>query len=148
VNKERILEIYKMLGIKSYDNPRCKDCNECCGTITVVTVAEFKSLMKYLLEVGAGRMIYEKAKKRWNKQLLIDDLKKVCPFSNENKRCDIYAFRPGICREFHCNLEFIKERNNNIKEYMDQGFYEISDFFKPATEITASYIRVEERRKG
>ncbi len=143
MNKEQLKMVYGQLGIKTYNNEHCKNCNDCCGVVTVVTVPEFQNLMNYFTTPGKGRLIYNKAMGRWNKQLSIEYARKTCPFSDENKRCEIYAFRPNICREFHCNPDFVKERSSVHKEYFDQGFYDMSDFFKPLDQVKPMHIKIK-----
>lgn len=69
-------------------NFECKCCGKCCSN--------FLPLRKNEIE------IMKKMAKKENKHPLRKDWYAICPFLNNNNRCDIYENRPLICREYSC----------------------------------------------
>jgi Fe-S-cluster containining protein len=70
---------------------KCKGCGECCSNLLPLTVDEIIDL-KFLAKG-----------KESHKRKYLNDYYMVCPFLNENNRCDIYENRPWICKTFTCD---------------------------------------------
>jgi Fe-S-cluster containining protein len=90
-------------SITNMNNPSCKNCNECCTLMAPISVDEFKAICNHL---NSDKVLLDAVvdKLEAYKDALFNDnlLNWVCVFSFGNK-CSIYAIRPTVCREFHCN---------------------------------------------
>jgi Fe-S-cluster containining protein len=100
----------------------------------MLTPEEFKNIGRYLTENGKGKKVYEKACERIRKYSQDGSLYFICPFSNENKRCDIYFIRPSVCKNFHCAPDRNKvdksvydyETTKIIGNFFTKIYYEIA----------------------
>jgi len=77
-------------------NGKCSNCGECCSDLLPLTDAEVWQIKRY----AKAHNLKE------HRQAPFFDPKAAdltCPFRNEQiKRCEVYAVRPLICREFIC----------------------------------------------
>lgn len=116
-------------------NPKCKNCNECCGLLTMLTEEEFQYLKEYLTHTSKGRRIYQHGIDIVLAHYERGTIYFACPFSNENKRCEIYSLRPSVCRNFHCSPEINKVVQEDLPKthsrylwelfYTNKGFHPI-----------------------
>jgi hypothetical protein len=90
------------------NNPKCIDCNSCCGISVPISKQEKEKIEKFLA-TEKGKVIYEKAKENRLPPPYINSKIKslLCPFSVENK-CMIYDVRPEICMYYHCDPKLNK----------------------------------------
>lgn len=75
---------------------KCSGCGACCSAILCVSDAEVKKIKKYLGQ-------HPEVKMNSHNTALDKDFKDICPFLNEEKRCQIYSVRPEICSRFICS---------------------------------------------
>lgn len=67
---------------------KCKECGKCCSNFLPLTKEEIKTMKRLA--------------KKENRHPLRQDWYFICPFLNNNNKCDIYEDRPFICREYTC----------------------------------------------
>lgn len=72
----------------------CKRCGKCCHDIPLNH--KEASLFKYILSLKEEHLNLEELNDS-NYQYM---LKGICPFLRDDNLCDIYNFRPHICRIF------------------------------------------------
>lgn len=90
-------------------NFKCKCCGKCCSNFLPLQKDEIK-LMKKLAKTE-------------NIKLLQNDWYSICPFLNNNNKCDIYENRPFICREYSCyNFENNIFNLENFKNLSKEDF--------------------------
>lgn len=85
----------------------CKGCSDCCrgmGQSILLDPYDIWQLETHLGETFAGLM-REKIELHMEERLILPNLKmqgesECCGFLNEEGRCGIHAFRPGLCRLF------------------------------------------------
>ncbi|MGL5712543.1 MAG: YkgJ family cysteine cluster protein [Paraclostridium sp.] len=109
-------------------NPDCNNCNDCCGIFTIISDREFEDLKRYFNKNKLGRAKYELGVLRvLNGMVKHDALYLRCPLSLEDKKCDIYKRRPGMCRDFHCDKNINKVDNTSAskKGYGDRYIFEL-----------------------
>lgn len=74
----------------------CSMCGKCCSAILCVSDAEVKKIKKYLGQHPEVELINRN-------NALEKDFKDICPFLNEENKCQIYEVRPEICKRFICS---------------------------------------------
>lgn len=67
----------------------CKQCGECCKVFAVKRVSKTKQLMEYATIHGYS----------FDGDTLL--IPSRCPHLTEDNKCDIYATRPQICRDYN-----------------------------------------------
>ena len=85
----------------------CKGCSDCCrgmGQSILLDPYDIWQLEPHLGETFAGLM-QEKIELHMEERLILPNLKmqgeaECCGFLNQEGRCGIHAFRPGLCRLF------------------------------------------------
>ena len=78
-------------------NGKCSNCGQCCSDILPVSKSEIKKIRTYVAE----HHIAEHVNRPPTAVPIVDF---TCPFRNEaEKKCDIYAVRPKICKRFQCS---------------------------------------------
>ncbi len=85
----------------------CKGCSDCCrgmGQSILLDPYDIWQLEMHLGETFAGLM-QEKIELHMEERLILPNLKmqgeaECCGFLNQEGRCGIHAFRPGLCRLF------------------------------------------------
>lgn len=85
----------------------CKGCSDCCrgmGQSILLDPYDIWQLETHLGETFAGLM-REKIELHMEERLILPNLKmqgaaECCGFLNQEGRCGIHAFRPGLCRAF------------------------------------------------
>lgn len=85
----------------------CKGCSDCCrgmGQSILLDPYDIWQLETHLEETFAG-LIREKIELHMEERLILPNLKmqgaaECCGFLNQEGRCGIHAFRPGLCRLF------------------------------------------------
>ncbi len=85
----------------------CKGCSDCCrgmGQSILLDPYDIWQLETHLGETFAGLM-QEKIELHMEERLILPNLKmqgeaECCGFLNQEGRCGIHAFRPGLCRLF------------------------------------------------
>lgn len=100
-------------------NHKCSCCGECCTSMIPITKKELMIIKKYVkdnnikgnyLSTESGQNLYA-----------------FCPFLNkETHKCNIYAVRPYVCRNFKCDKNketLIKERNDYSQRADYNGFF-------------------------
>jgi Fe-S-cluster containining protein len=96
---------------------KCKNCGKCCISLTErkifilplrkEDIPRLKEVQKFNELVKSGRLkiakgTYDYDTKTFPKQLEAEGL---CPFFDKEKcLCQIYEFRPSICRNFDCDV--------------------------------------------
>lgn len=96
-------------GVVDYNNPKCINCNDCCGILTLISENEYQELKKYFTKNKIGKEIYKVAVKRVLTEMRERDaLYLQCPLNTGTKKCVIYDRRPSVCRDFHCKAELNK----------------------------------------
>ncbi len=91
----------------------CKGCSDCCqgmGTTVILTPYDVW-LMEKNLEKKFPELINENLELNVTDGMILPNLKmegaqERCGFLNENDRCSIHPFRPGICRLFPLGRQY------------------------------------------
>ena len=89
--------------------PECDGCGACCKTFRIyVTVADARREPRIEAE---GRRIREGSPPEgaWAFQLFPIPFHRTCCFLDDENRCEIYATRPGVCREFAAGSELCRQ---------------------------------------
>lgn len=115
--------------IINYNNPSCKDCNDCCSMGTLLTKEEYLTLEKYIRKDRTGKRLFIEAVERIMPYYKKGTIYWMCPFSNGLKRCSIYHMRPQICKDFHCDPN-LRLATYDKGKYAPEEHYEIFDLFK------------------
>ena len=95
----------------------CKGCSDCCrgmGQSILLDPYDIWQLETHLGENFAGLM-REKIELHMEERLILPNLKmqgeaECCAFLNEESRCGIHAFRPGLCRLFPLGRNYEGEK--------------------------------------
>lgn len=75
----------------------CSNCGQCCSDFLPVSEREVAVIRAYVKKHG----IREHKNRPPVKEPVMDW---TCPFrNNAERKCDIYAVRPAICRDFRCD---------------------------------------------
>lgn len=101
---EELFEYYKKVRIGCHD---CKGCSDCCkgmGNSIILDPFDFYKLEKGL-SAAPAQILENYATLHVNDGLILPNLqmaggKEQCVFLNEDGRCGIHGFRPGLCRLF------------------------------------------------
>ena len=100
----------KLYDLNDMVKAGCRDCQGCCdcccgmGQSIVLDPYDIWQLETNLKETFAG-LLKEKLELHVEEGLILPNLKmqgvkERCGFLNEEGRCGIHAFRPGLCRLF------------------------------------------------
>lgn len=98
----------------------CKDCSSCCQEMGESILLEPYDIymLQGNLHVGFETLLKREAALGMEDGVILPhirmDDKERCPFLDENERCSIHAFRPGLCRLFPLG-----------RVYEEDGFYYI-----------------------
>lgn len=95
-------------------NGECSNCGACCSNILPISNKEIKTIKMYMRshKIKEHRHIIPTA---------IESLDMTCPFRNdEEKKCEIYAVRPAICKAFKC--DYPKQQIDTTKEMMHSKY--------------------------
>lgn len=95
----------------------CKGCSDCCrgmGQSILLDPYDIWQLETHLGETFAGLM-REKIELHMEERLILPNLKmqgeaECCGFLNEEGRCGIHAFRPGLCRLFPLGRNYEEQK--------------------------------------
>lgn len=103
----------------------CSNCGSCCSDFLPISEKEIKNIKKYIRE----KNIKEQKHIIPTSTPTIDF---TCPFRNNSKRrCEIYAVRPAICRDFKCDKP---KKQIEADKSMYHGKYRVismrDEFFK------------------
>lgn len=107
---EELFEFYKKVRIGCCD---CRDCSDCCqgmGNSIILDPFDFYKLEKGLF-VTPAKLLESYASLNVNDGLILPNLrmsggKEQCVFLNEEGRCSIHGFRPGLCRLFPLGRDY------------------------------------------
>jgi hypothetical protein len=106
-------------------NPKCINCNECCGIMVNISKFEMEKIKRFLRR---NRGIVKKINSK-NKILPLSNdigLDLRCPFSID-KKCIINSVKPEICEKFHCSPELCSTFNRN--EIFEDKWNTLVDLF-------------------
>jgi len=78
------------------DGECAEGCGKCCSALLILNDSEIAKIKKYL-------KTHPEVKMNNVNTALKTNFEDVCPFLDENKKCQIYEVRPEICRRFICN---------------------------------------------
>lgn len=85
---------------------KCVGCGECCADLLPVTDAELRRLKEY----ARRHQLREHRQAPFFDRSAVDF---TCPFRNESeKKCDVYAVRPLICRSFICSKTLMNAKDD------------------------------------
>jgi Fe-S-cluster containining protein len=117
--------------INNFNNPECKNCNECCSNVIPISIDEYNKI-KFYLKTKEGKEILHKIKSK--KIPLAQNVEvNYCKFSY-NMKCLIYDIRPNICRYFHCD-EKLRNDNEMQRKFKNVKYiYFLSDLYKEMIE--------------
>lgn len=88
-----VLEDMKNGTFNFTDNGECANCGACCSNLLPMTEAEVRKIKRVVRRRNLNPH-----------RFLLAQVDMTCPFrNNEERKCDIYADRPMICREFKCD---------------------------------------------
>lgn len=76
-------------------NGKCSGCGNCCSNILLLTEKEINKINKYIKKY--------KIKPINRNSILNTEYKDVCPFLNNDNKCNIYPIRAKICKTFMCD---------------------------------------------
>lgn len=137
----------------------CTGCTKCCMETVTAFYIEFLNVLDY---INKQENLLEKLMSRIEEHYFTELYsKKMCPFLNENRRCDIYSVRPLVCRlfgyksrdEHNENFEKVLDMNAEAKEYFLEEYnielpkavtdykIEFCDSFKKGRKITINEQR-------
>ena len=95
---------------------KCKRCGKCCSNLLPLSKEDIINIKKNSKELQEHRL------------LALRDWYMICPFLNHKNQCDIYEFRPTICREFTCQDFEQGNISNKILEEINKGTeYSVTD---------------------
>lgn len=91
-------------------------CNaKCCAAVLAVSDAEIEQIKEYIKQNDI---------KSVNRNIIEDTgFVNICPFLNEDQKCNIYAVRPEICRSYLCS-----KRMKGFNHY-DKHIRNLNDLF-------------------
>ena len=112
--------------IIDYNNPKCKECNDCCTLTASVTKKEISEIKNFLKKNKKINKKVNSNVKKTNKLLECGSIDLTCLFSDKlSKKCLVYPARPQICKSFHCHASL----NKNVEAIKKEGEYIIGDIF-------------------
>lgn len=81
------------------ENGKCpSSCGRCCTNLLPLSDYEIKKIKQYIKHHTIKINNPNK-----NNNVFTDYYKDVCPFLDEDKRCQIYIQRPEVCKWFMCD---------------------------------------------
>ena len=103
---------------------KCSGCGNCCSGILPLSRAEIKRIHEYVKK-------HEIKEHHSGVAMMTGKVDGTCPFRDEvNRKCDIYAIRPEICRCFVCNkAEKDVLRDRNRLQTCNKTVFMRSEFF-------------------
>lgn len=109
----------------------CKACVRCCSESVNMGYVEFLNVLYHCYGENAtdSKRFPQKAILSYYLKELVAPMK--CPFLNEDRTCEIYAYRPLPCRlfgntkrkDYEANLEAIKKQNYRFAKEMDAYYH-------------------------
>lgn len=105
-------------------NGKCSGCGNCCSGILPLSKAEIKRIHEYMKK-------HEIKEHHSGVAMMTGKIDGTCPFRDDvNRKCDIYAIRPEICRSFVCNkTEKDVLRDRNRLQACNKTVFMRSEFF-------------------
>ena len=95
---EEMLEEFSNGTYDLTNNGKCTGCGSCCSNVLPMTENEISTIRKYIKK-------HNIKEHRHNLPTVEPTIDMTCPFLDDSKKCDkcdIYAVRPRICRDFIC----------------------------------------------
>ena len=93
-------------GDRDLDNPKCIECNQCCGVNTSITKKEKLKIKRYL---ETNPHITLRVNKKIGEAFEGNSIDLTCPMTDpETKKCLIYSVRPETSRSYHCKKKLQK----------------------------------------
>ncbi|MBD3228473.1 MAG: hypothetical protein GF329_09815 [Candidatus Lokiarchaeota archaeon] len=136
----------------------CKNCGLCCKTAEIMLSSREIGGISYALGIEKNEFIEKylqkkkinKIKKIYGRTYKITGecyvIKKsknaICPFLKKNK-CNIYDFRPIVCRLFPYTWEYLKKSNEVNIDYSENGWNECPGIEKNDNKSNWDIIRDE-----
>lgn len=95
---------------------RCDSCGACCYDNVPLSAGEFLALVSYLKAQGQLDAAVEKVARWYIYQF---ETVQPCVFLGEDKRCEVYAVRPLVCRLF--GHQTSEEQARRVKIVLEQN---------------------------
>lgn len=95
---------------------RCDSCGACCYDNVPLSVGEFLALVSYLKSEGRLERAVEKVARWYVYQF---ETVQPCVFLGDDKRCEVYAVRPLVCRLF--GHQTADEQARRVKIVLEQN---------------------------
>lgn len=99
------IALAKMTRITDFtEDGRCSNCGQCCGNILPLTADEVRTIHRYIRkhQIREEKIFLPTA---------LPTVNMICPFRNEReKKCNIYAVRPLICKAYQCDKAAVDEK--------------------------------------
>ena len=108
----------------------CSGCGRCCTSILPLNDKEINNIKKYIRRNNINPI---NRNNNINQTEYID----VCPFLNEENRCNIQDYKPEICRKFMCNssINNFNHIDKHIINMMSEFYPNEICFNQPDVEI-------------
>lgn len=143
----KIGTIFDMKPEKDYkrkcnEDGTCSGCGECCSDFLPLSDSEIARIKRYVKK--------HQLKPHNNMYALMQDgLDMTCPFrSNTERKCDIYAIRPEICRQFICSKSLEDAKNDRDLLYENRTAYSMRSLFFGDTKTVDYLMRVMREING
>ena len=140
-------KVNKMEKKNEYDftvDGKCSGCGRCCQAILTISEKEIQKIKSYIGQ--------KKIKPINRHNIGSTEFVDVCPFLNEENRCNIYPVRPEVCKRFLCSQ--YRSVDAPYFNHMDKHIVNLYDVFLPDVKYPASETNVlkenfkyEERKK-
>ena len=126
-------------GDRDLDNPKCEECNECCGINTSITKKEKVRITKFLTR-EENEHITIKVNEKVAAAFEGNNLDLTCPMTDpETKRCRIYNIRPETCKGYHCKKTL---KSSTVDKHIKKCTHTIGDIFGFSSD---DYLKLMER---
>lgn len=77
------------------NNQKCNRCGKCCANILLLSNDEIIKIKEYIEQNNISVIN--------RNSVFLKESVNICPFLNNESKCNIYPVRPSICKSFNCN---------------------------------------------
>ena len=123
-------------------NGTCSGCGNCCANVLMLTSQEINIIKKYIKKHNIQAV---------NRNTIFNFVN-ICPFLNQENKCNIYDVRPEICKKFSCDIN----NSDNLTDYTNVKAVDMISTFYPnefsekvdLTEINKRITILQKKIKG